>query len=78
MTRPLSFRIYDLVTESTAGAPDLSLLEMSARFDVSYVNVRATISKMERRGIIRRIYRGVYRLPAKDQLHSRAIPLVSA
>ena len=61
MNRQLRSRIYDSVRESGAGAPDPSLLEMSRALGVGYGALRITIMRMERRGIVRRIYRGIYR-----------------
>jgi DNA-binding transcriptional regulator PaaX len=61
--RPLSFDLYDIVSASDRGGPDASLLEMALATGANYGNVRATLSRMVRRGTIRRIYQGVYRLP---------------
>lgn len=66
---PLSFRLYELVivTEQTH-APDLSVREMSERFGAGYDHVRVTLARMEHRGIIRRLHRGIYRLPVGSPL----------
>lgn len=59
--RPLRFDLYDIIAESGRDGPDYSALEMSQQLNVGYSNVRATLSRMNRRGIIKRIGYGIYR-----------------